>query len=244
MCLYSSNGNKLATANGYKGDAIVPIINETDGNYFVTNKAAHQLIYGKRSLMDNETLQQLYYAIPFLSKWVGSGSDIWGFSYASPVKTDVKLNGRYVDTKELSDYAIQAKRSGDYAEAIGAYFQTMMACMNKNGKIPVAHVRGFFKVLVCVNYFHLAFTLVSTVYADMQTYRGYVDPEERSLFEKYFKQLASLSIMVIDRKNFSAVAEFAENYSGSYDYKLQRTESEIIQDIKMIREDLRNVYGI
>ena len=101
----------------------------------MTNKAAHQLIYGKRSLMDNETLQQLYYAIPFLSKWVGSGSDIWGFSYASPVKTDVKLNGRYVDTEELSDYAIQAKRSGDYAEAIGAYFQTMMACMNKNGKI-------------------------------------------------------------------------------------------------------------
>ena len=95
-----------------------------------------------------------------------------------------------------------------------------------------------------MNYFHLAFTLVSTVYADMQTYRGYVDPEERSLFEKYFKQLASLSIMVIDRKNFSAVAEFAENYSGSYDYKLQRPESEIIQDIKMIREDLRNVYGI
>lgn len=195
-------------------------------------------------IKDGALLQQLIYVDFFLSVWVQAGPEIWSFTNLNfdIVKTNVKLNGRYVDSEELSNQAIDAKRSGNYAEAVGAYIQTMAAYKNEKGRIPVALARGLFKVLVCVNYFYRAYILVSTVYADMKQIEN-VDEYEVDLFKQYFLQLVSLAISVVKDNDFTQVAPFAENYSGSTNYVLQRTPSDIKKDMNRILENIRTVYG-
>lgn len=161
----------------------------------------------------------------------------------SPVKTNVKLNGKLADTDELSRYGMEAKRAGKYAEAIGAYIQCMNAFYQKKGKIPVLLARGLFKVLVSVNCFDMAFILVSTVLADMQQSQN-VDQEEMGLFKNYFLELLTLSKAVIDDDDVSDIKEYSKNYSGSSEYRLQRSMSDIRKDFEEIREKVRDIYGV
>lgn len=193
--------------------------------------------------MDKATLQQLTYAHTFLGLWIDKGPEIWEFMDFSPVKTDVELDGKLADTDELSRYGIEAKRAGKYAEAIGAYIRCMMAFHQKKGKIPVLLVRGLFKVLVSVNCFSMAFTLVSTILADMQQSQN-VDQEEMDLFKNYFLELLTLSKNVIDDDDVSKIKEYSRLYSGSSDYRLQRSMSDIRKDFEEIREKVRNIYGV
>lgn len=193
--------------------------------------------------MDKATLQQLTYAHTFLALWIDKGPEVWEFMDFSPVKTDVELDGKLADTDELSRYGIEAKRAGKYAEAIGAYIRCMMAFDQKKGKIPVLLVRGLFKVLVSVNCFSMAFTLVSTILADMQQSQN-VDQEEMNLFKNYFLELLTLSKNVIDDDDVSKIKEYSRLYSGSSDYRLQRSMSDIRKDFEEIREKVRNIYGV
>lgn len=193
--------------------------------------------------MDKATLQQLTYAHTFLALWIDKGPEVWEFMDFSPVKTDVELDGKLADTDELSRYGIEAKRAGKYAEAIGAYIRCMMAFDQKKGKIPVLLVRGLFKVLVSVNCFSMAFTLVSTILADMQQSQN-VDQEEMNLFKNYFLELLTLSKNVIDDDDVSIIKEYSRLYSGSSDYRLQRSMSDIRKDFEEIREKVRNIYGV
>lgn len=193
--------------------------------------------------MDKATLQQLTYAHTFLALWIDKGPEVWEFMDFSPVKTDVELDGKLANTDELSRYGIEAKRAGKYAEAIGAYIRCMMAFDQKKGKIPVLLVRGLFKVLVSVNCFSMAFTLVSTILADMQQSQN-VDQEEMNLFKNYFLELLTLSKNVIDDDDVSKIKEYSRLYSGSSDYRLQRSMSDIRKDFEEIREKVRNIYGV
>lgn len=193
--------------------------------------------------MDKATLQQLTYAHTFLALWIDKGPEVWEFMDFSPVKTDVELDGKLADTDELSRYGIEAKRAGKYAEAIGAYIRCMMAFDQKKGKIPVLLVRGLFKVFVSVNCFSMAFTLVSTILADMQQSQN-VDQEEMNLFKNYFLELLTLSKNVIDDDDVSKIKEYSRLYSGSSDYRLQRSMSDIRKDFEEIREKVRNIYGV
>lgn len=193
--------------------------------------------------MDKATLQQLTYADTFLALWINKGPGVWEFMDFSPVKTNVKLNGKLADTDELSRYGMEAKRAGKYSEAIGAYIQGMMAFYQKKGKISVLLARGLFKVLVSVNCFSLAFTLVSTIVADMQKSQN-VDQEEMELFKNYFLELLTLSKAVIDDDDVSDVKEYSKAYSGSSDYRLQRSMSDIRKDFEEIRAAVRKIYGV
>lgn len=193
--------------------------------------------------MDKATLQQLIYAHTFLDLWIDKGPEVWEFMDFSPVKTDVELDGKLADTDELSRYGIEAKRAGKYAEVIGAYIRCMMAFYQKKGKIPVLLVRGLFKVLVSVNCFSMAFTLVSTILADMQQSQN-VDQEEMDLFKNYFLELLTLSKNVIDDDDVSKIKEYSRLYSGSSDYRLQRSMSDIRKDFEEIREKVRNIYDV
>lgn len=193
--------------------------------------------------MDQTTLQQFIYAKTFLTLWINKGTGVWEFMDFSPIKTDVKLNGKLADTDELSRYGMEMKRAGKYAEAIGAYIQCMNAFYQKKGKISVLLARGLFKVLVSVNCFSLAFTLVSTIFADMQQSQN-VDQEEMGLFKNYFLELLTLSKAVIDDDDVSDIKEYSKLYSGSSDYRLQRSMSDIRKDFEEIREKVRNIYGV
>lgn len=193
--------------------------------------------------MDNETLQQFEYSRLMIGTWLKEGAKIWNFSYSNPVPTKVKLNGRFVDTKELSDYAIIAKRNGRYADALGAYLNTMSACVDSTGKIPIEYARGLFKVFVCINAFWFAYQIASTVYADIQQSTN-VDPQEEANFQSYFYLLMELSKAVIDRNDFSQVKPFCANYSGNAHYTLQASEQEIKAEFKGIRDSVRTIYGM
>ena len=193
--------------------------------------------------MDKATLQQLSYADGFLGLWINKGPGVWEFMNFSPVETDVKLNGKLADADELSRYGMEMKRAGKYAEAIGAYIRCMNAFYQKKGKISVLVVRRLFKVLVSVNCFSMAFTLVSTVLADMQQSQN-VDQEEMDLFKNYFLELLTLSKIVIDDDDVGDIKEYSKNYSGSSEYRLQRSMSDIRKDFEVIREKVRKIYGV
>ena len=193
--------------------------------------------------MDTKTKQQVIYANTLILMWVREGAELWSFSETKPVKTAVKIEGRYLNTDELADYAISLKRNGDYALAIGAYIRIMDAYKQETGKIPIQHVRGLLKVLLSVNCFDIAFCLVSTVCADMEQNQN-VDNQEKKLFQKYFSELIFLSKMVVDNNDFSKVSIFAANYSGNVNYTLQRTLTEIKEDMIKIRKKVRSIYGI
>ena len=198
---------------------------------------------GKFSVKDN-VKQQVAYASLMLGLWLPKGESVWSYVYEEPVMTDLKLNNRYVDTKELSDYAIQCKRNGDYAEAIGAYLRTMNACINKTHHIPVAHIRGLFKVLLCVNEFALAFQIISTVYADMLNTARAVDPQEKMLFQQYFSQMIQMIVAVVDDNNYAWAEAIAKNYAGSPSYAMQKSNSEIKENLNPIRANIKQIYGI
>lgn len=64
------------------------------------------------------------------------------------------------------------------------------------------------------------------------------------LFKNYFLELLTLSKTVIDDDDVSDIKEYSKAYSGSSDYRLQRSMSDIRKDFEEIREKVRNIYGI
>lgn len=194
--------------------------------------------------MDQELLQQANYARAIITLFLSKGSKIWNFANYYPVKTEVNYNGKLLDSDELGEYAIQSKRKGEYASAIGAYMHIMIACEKETGKIPVVYARGLFKVLVSANFFQLAFGLVTTICADMEHCFN-VNPTERQLFNKYFSQMRTLAIEAMDNNDFTYAKTVAADYSGSsYSYTLCRSYSEIRDDLEWIREEIRKHEGV
>lgn len=148
--------------------------------------------------MDNTTKQQLLYAVTAINFWLQKGWTVWDFSGNEPNVIVDELNQTAINVGKL---AVDFKRKEKYAEALGAYIHLINACLKKTGKIPVAYVRGLYKVLVCVNAFKMAFAIVSTILADMQQ-SSYVNQQEKQVFESYFNGLIYLSIQVVDAMTF------------------------------------------
>ena len=192
--------------------------------------------------MDKVLLQQITYARTMMNLWFMDGENGWDFTSENPVPTDIIVNGRKLDTRELTKHAIELKRAGKYAEAIGSYLHAMAACKKVAGKIPVIYAKGLFKVLVCVNQFDIAFDLVSTVFADMQRSSN-VDMNEMGLFKNYFLELFVLARDVVDNNDFSQVRDYATNYSGSSFYTLVQCKGEIKEYLKKVRETCIRMYG-
>ncbi len=117
----------------------------------------------------------------------------------------------------------------------------MGECKKQTGKIPVIYAKGLFKVFICVNEFNLAYSLVSTVLADMQ--QNNVDAQEINLYKQYFLSLVALAVEVADNNDFTHVKSFAANYSGSSNYTLVKSTDEIRENLKIIRERFRQFYG-
>lgn len=193
--------------------------------------------------MNNRLREQANYAAIILNSVFMRGPSAWDFTGNHPIETSVRINGKYLDSNELGNFATQAKRNGQYDAAIGAYSNIFVAYTNLGERIPVMHARGFFKVLVSANFFQLAFSLVCTVYADMEK-SSRVNVYEGELFRYYFRGLRAIAIEAIDNDDMTCVREFAKNYSGQSYYKLCRSETEIIKDLQTIREQVSKIYGM
>lgn len=192
--------------------------------------------------MDSKLKEQLNYGGLLLEMWFKDGPDGWDFSGNNPSGTGININGRIYNSVEIDTRALQCKREGKYAEAVGLYLRSLEASKKKGGKLPISTMKGYWKVLVSSNAFYQAFCVASTVAADMQNAKN-VNQKEYELFMGYFFNLVELSKMIIDRNDFSAVKPFAANYSGSSSYQLQRSSQEIRDDFKKIRDEVRQVYG-
>ena len=64
------------------------------------------------------------------------------------------------------------------------------------------------------------------------------------LFKNYFLELFTLSKIVIDDDDVGDIKEYSKNYSGSSEYRLQRSMSDIRKDFEVIREKVRKIYGV
>lgn len=192
--------------------------------------------------MQKDILQQISYSIPILNMALSGGYSVWDFSGSNPPGGRININGKVFSYAEMCQYALECKRTGRYAEAVGGYVRVIGECKNSTGKIYVSVIRSYVKVLISVNAFHHAFSLVGTVLADMQQV-SYVNQQEYQLFMGYFQDLVELSKMIIDRNDFSALYDWCANYSGSNNYRLQSSQNEIIQEFSQIRAEVRQAYG-
>ena len=192
--------------------------------------------------MKKEIQEQLNYGATMLTMWFNGGPSGWDFSGNDPVGTGISINGRTYTSIEMDEYAVNCKRKGNYAEALGAYIHSLDASKKKNNKLPIITIKGYWKVLVSVNAFYQAFCVASTVVADMENSQN-VNPQEYQLFMGYFQNLIQLSKLVIDNNDTSYIHGFAANYSGSSNYQLQRSYEEMREDFLKIRNEVRQIYG-
>ena len=192
--------------------------------------------------MTNEIRQQLNFGTPILNMALRDGCSAWDFSGANPPSGNININGRNFTYVDMCQYALECKRAGRYAEAIGGYTRVIGECKKTTGKLYISVIRSYIKVLISVNAFYPAFSLVGTALADMQQASN-VNEQEFQLFMGYFQNLIELSKMVIDHNDFSAAKGFSANYSGSSNYQLQCTLDEIREQFAKIRAEVRQVYG-
>jgi len=170
------------------------------------------------------------------------GAVCWDFSGIIPDVENISYGSQILTSGELSDIAIQFKRNGKYGAALAAYMILFDAYRKYTGRIPVGIVRGLFKVLICVNSFALAFNLSSTLLADMQQSQN-VDGMEQRLFDSYFRDIASLSIAVIDYNDMSNLCGFCSSFSGANNYVMQRNLSECKEEFRTVRSNVRQILG-
>lgn len=192
--------------------------------------------------MTNDIRQQLNFGTPILNMALSDGYSAWDFSGANPPGGNININGRNFTYVDMCQYALECKRAGRYAESIGGYTRVIGECKKTTGKLYISVIRSYIKVLISVNAFYPAFSLVGTALADMQQASN-VNEQEFQLFMGYFQNLIELSKMVIDHNDFSAVKGFSANYSGSSNYQLQCTSDEIREQFAKIRAEVRQVYG-
>ena len=192
--------------------------------------------------MTNEIKQQINFGTPILNMALRGGYSVWDFSGANPPGGRININGRIYTYTDMCQYALDCKRSGKYAESIGGYIRVISECKKTTGKLYISVIRSYIKVLISVNAFYPAFSLVGTALADMQQASN-VNEQEFQLFMGYFQNLIELSKMVIDHNDFSAVKGFSANYSGSSNYQLQCSLDEIREQLAKIRAEVRQVYG-
>ena len=192
--------------------------------------------------MQKDVLQQISYGTPILNMALSGGYSVWDFSGSNPPGGRININGKVFSYAEMCQYALECKRAGRYAEAIGGYVRVIGECKNSTGKLYISVIRSYVKVLISVNAFYQAFSLVGTALADMQQV-NYVNQQEYQLFMGYFQDLVELSKMIIDRNDFSALHGWCANYSGSPNYRLQCDNSEIIEHFRKIRTEVRQAYG-
>lgn len=192
--------------------------------------------------MTNEIRQQLNFGTPILNMALRDGYSAWDFSGANPPGGNINIDGRNFTYVDMCQYALECKRAGRYAEAIGGYTRVIGECKKTTGKLYISVIRSYIKVLISVNAFYPAFSLVGTALADMQQ-ASYVNQQEYQLFMGYFQDLVELSKMIIDRNDFSALNGWCANYSGSSSYRLQSDYNEIREQFTKIRAEVRQVYG-
>lgn len=192
--------------------------------------------------MTDDIKQQLNFGMPILNMALRDGYQAWDFSGNIPSGGSINVIGRTFNYEEMCQYALECKRAGKYAESIGGYIRVISECKKTTGKLYISVIRSYIKVLISVNAFYPAFSLVGTALADMQQASN-VNEQEFQLFMGYFQNLIELSKMVIDHNDFSAVKGFSANYSGSSNYQLQCSLDEIREQFAKIRAEVRQVYG-
>ncbi len=192
--------------------------------------------------MDNELDQQLIYLGLYGGKWISSGSKVWDFT--NTIDVDINLYGVLnLTTSQLVDIATQLKRDAKYAQSLAYYIKAGSGCFDNTGKIPIMIIRGLVKTLICVNDFKSAYVFASTVLADMQQ-RGDASAVEMALFESYYHGLINLTLSVVDAGDLSSALAFSAKYAGNVNYRLVKTIDEIVDNLKSIRIQIKNVYGM
>ena len=192
--------------------------------------------------MNNELMQQLRYASVLLNKWLSDGPSVWNVSGDPYYDTSIQLGNKIMSSAELDDYCVQCKREGRYTIAVGGYTKSLAASYEKHRKLPITTIRGFIKVLICLNEFVFAFSIIGTALSDMQKNLN-ADSNEVRVFSGYYQDLIYLAKMIIDNNDNSQLFGWCANYSGSRNYKMQKTNSEIIEEFRNIRNQIRTVYG-
>lgn len=188
--------------------------------------------------------EQLNIAVMIMNlKWFPVGPQIWDATSTAPYPTRVDVDGRVWSGEDFNNLCIKWKNREDYVNAIGGYVRLLSAGLTENGKLPVFLVRGFFKTLVCANAFQTAYSLATTVLADIQKDPA-ASPIEVFAFTTYWEELEKLAIKVIDNEDYSGIKGFCENYGDKSEYSLAKDYSEIHADMFLIRENIKAVYGI
>lgn len=216
-CGYSFNRNSVDTTNEQR--TVPPTINPKD-----------------------ETRQQVKYLEVLMNMWLQTGSDLWDFNeiYESPAS--IVAGNKTYTSHELNDYAVQCKRKGEYAESIGAYIRIFDSFYKKNHKLPYSSVRGLIKALICTNDFYDAFVFASTALADAQN-RYDIHPAIFNILKSDFVGLETLAKRVVDDNDSSDVFRYAANFSGSNNYQLQKSQSEIKEEMVKVRADIKKYTG-
>lgn len=179
-------------------------------------------------------LQQLNYAQLICNTWLNLGPSVWLPGDPQDFTTDVVLAGKRFTTYELSDLAVYSKRSKNYASSIGTYIRLLDAYYKIKGVLPLRYMMGLYKALLCANAFTAAFSIASTIFADIQHKPGmYL---EKSLFGNYFSELCRLSSAVVDQGEYAEIYLTVEQYAGCQDYKMVKTFEDCYQDLKQIRD--------
>lgn len=188
--------------------------------------------------MNNDTRQQILYLDLFMTNWFNRGSSLWDcYNVESPAC--VEINGTKLSTEELLSYAAESKRNANYANALGALIQSIDAL--KCRKVPVKFVYELFCVLVSVNEYYRAFSLLGTVLSDMQ--QSAPGCEATKKFEQEYLLLMRQAVLVVDDNDFSELFPYTMRMAQSEKYRYEKTLVDIKNDMREVRETIRKVFG-
>lgn len=191
--------------------------------------------------MDKQVLQQLLYANVIMNMWLQTGPNIWDYSDTAIFPT-VTINGNRFNGEAVQDYAIECKRKGDYANAIGGYLQLLGASKEQFGKIPTVTAFSFFKTLVCANAFDMAYSLLSTLIADFQSTNN-TNKQLYVLMLTYWKNFNTFVTTAVEKNNYYVMENYAATMAGNNYYRLIRTVDEFKEEIKKIYDNYKSHYN-
>ncbi len=191
--------------------------------------------------MEQKIVEQISYLSVIMTEIFSQGPNVWNFNNSDSITTDVFVGGRYLNTDELSDMAIDAKRKGQYVDSIGTYCKILMTYRLKTGKIPSFIMKGIFKTLISANYFKLAFDILGTFLSDMQN-NSSANTFEKKIYENYFLELTNLAIEVVDNERYCLIEPYAGNYSGNPCYRLFKSLFDTNKELLQVRDTIRDIY--
>lgn len=194
--------------------------------------------------MNTKLKQQIQYMSLFLGMKLRSPS-AWDFSGTrSFVPEKVEIGGQFYSGEQVQEVAIQAKREGNYADAVGLYIRLLEANYREYGMFSAALVRAYVKILFAANEYFEAFSLIATMVADMQRSRN-VNKELEDLVKTDFETLYKDAIAYVDRGvYYQKLLMLTIGYSGNPSYELEKTSAEIERELVLIRNKVREVYNI